>query len=192
MSCPANGFILGEGLIGIGHDLKGGSHCLTYRLKSLDIFCDMSSANFDLTAAKAFSFSVKGILHKIGSRNVEPTTFCAVDWNFRFCSSSKFPERKSSPLAAQIPKGGVDGRQSKARDSTNRRSVGVKVEIFPDALDVFGVSSNQLRQQMIFEQVEDRTSTGTDGVGVANACLSIFIDDGDCLLYTSPSPRDAS
>ena len=32
---------------------------------------------------------------------------------------------------------------------------------------------------MIFEQVEDRASSGTDGVGVANACLSIFIDDGD-------------
>ena len=57
--------------------------------------------------------------------------------------------------------------------------MGVKVEIFPDALDVLGVSSNQLRQQVIFEQVEDRTSTSTNGVGVANACLSIFIDDGD-------------
>ena len=53
------------------------------------------------------------------------------------------------------------------------------MEIFPDALDVLGISSNQLRQQVIFEQVEDRASTGTDGVGVANACLSIFIDDGD-------------
>ena len=138
----------------------------------------MSRANFDLTAAKAFSFSVKGILYKMSSWDVEPPPFRAVDRNFRFGSSSKFPERKSSPLAAQIPKGGVDGRQSKARDSTNRRSVGVKVEIFPDALDVLGVSSNQLRQQVIFEQVEDRASTGTDGLGVANACLSIFIDDG--------------
>ena len=55
----------------------------------------------------------------------------------------------------------------------------VKVEIFPDALDVLGVSSDQLRQQVIFEQVKDRASAGTDGVGVANACLSIFIDDGD-------------
>ena len=49
----------------------------------------------------------------------------------------------------------------------------------PYALDVFGVSSNQLRQQVIFEQVEDRASTSTDGVGVPNSCLSIFIDDGD-------------
>ena len=32
---------------------------------------------------------------------------------------------------------------------------------------------------MVFEQVKDRASTSTDGVGVANACLSIFIDDGD-------------
>ena len=32
-------------------------------------------------------------------------------------------------------------------DSANGSSVGVKVKIFPDALDVFGVSSNQLRQQ---------------------------------------------
>ena len=32
---------------------------------------------------------------------------------------------------------------------------------------------------MVFEQVKDRTSTGTDGVGVANASLSILIDYGD-------------
>ena len=32
MPGPANGLILGERLIGIGHDLKGGSHRFTYRL----------------------------------------------------------------------------------------------------------------------------------------------------------------
>ena len=86
-------------------------------------------------------------------------------------------QRQLRATATQIPQGRIDGRQRERRDRADRRSVGVKQEIAPQRLDVFGIATDEARRQMIPKQRDDGRAARADRIAVAGPDCTVAIED---------------
>jgi len=78
-------------------------------------------------------------------------------------------QRQLRATTTQIPQGYIDGRERKRRDRADRRGVGVKQEVTPQRLDVFGIATDEARRQVIPKQRDDGRAARADRVAVAGA-----------------------
>jgi hypothetical protein len=88
---PAACFVARESLIGIGHQLEGAAHRVTYRRQPRHVFAHVRSPDLDLCTAESGRLRGLGLLHELRRIQMQPAALGRVNGHARLRTPEQLP-----------------------------------------------------------------------------------------------------